>query len=469
MNNFVTLSFYLLILSGAVFFAPYAYAENCKVNSDCVGTTKLCYYGECLWPKGACDKAQELNTLKGWETYLELYKARACDDAEKQVKMIKGDKKECGKARKTGSEKNWTTYLEKYPKGKCSKEAKKELKKIRDLKVCQKVRDIGDVESWQKYLAKYPEGECAKEAEERIQAGICSPGQVNVKGHCCREDQDWSVSGNQCIDIGPRKVTKTITIGGASWSLIETGSFKMGSPDDEVGHEPDESPVHDVTIRQSFLLKTTEVTQGEWRSLMGKDKNPSRFSNCGDDCPVEMVNWWETLAYSNALSYSQGFEECYKLSGCNDKKAGDDLECESVKFVGLGCKGYRLPTEAEWEYAARSGSRGMYYGDNLADIAWFYENSGHQTHSVGQKSPNEWGLYDMLGNVYEWTWDWYSKEHYASNHKTNILGAETGRDRVFRGGSWHSTTSNCRLAIRYYGSPDSSFGYVGFRLARSLD
>ena len=276
----------------------------------------------------------------------------------------------------------------------------------------------------------------------------------------CEKGQDRAVRSNRCIDAVP------VPAPAKGWALIEFGSFKMGSPDDEDNHQSDEGPVHKVRISRSFLLKTTEVTQGEWRSLMGN--NPSDFSDCGDDCPVEKVNWWESLAYCNALSRSKELEECYDLSGCSNKKPGEDMECESVKFIGLGCKGYRLPTEAEWEYAARAESTGKYYADNMDDIAWHYGNSDDKTHPVGQKSPNKWGLYDVTGNVYEWTWDWHDSDYYSSSPKVDPLGAKTGRFRVLRGGSCNYRAEYCRLAGRGRGAPGIRRD-VGLRPARSLD
>ena len=420
MNKFVALSFVILVMCSFVYLTSSSYADNCEETSDCEGS-KSCYYGDCLWPNGACEKAHQRNTLKGWTTYLEIYKDRACKETEEQI--------ECAKARANGSDKSWNGYLKKYPKGSCSKEANRELKNIRievDRKACQKAHATRTVSGWQKYLQKYPKGECIEKAKEFITNN-------NPKG----------------------------------WSLIESGSFQMGSPSNEAERKMDEGPVHSVTISRSFLLKKTEVTQGEWRSLMGKDQNPSHFSKCGDECPVENVNWWESLAYCNALSRTEGFEECYILSGCNDKKAGEGMECHSAKFKGTGCKGYRLPTEAEWEYAARAGSSGMYYMENLDHIAWYDGNSGYEPHPVGQKIPNGWGLYDMLGNVHEWTWDWY--DNYADNPDTDPLGATTGRFRVNRGGSWHSRACLCRSAFRSYDEPDSRYLFVGFRVARSLD
>ncbi|PJB46490.1 MAG: hypothetical protein CO108_05810, partial [Deltaproteobacteria bacterium CG_4_9_14_3_um_filter_63_12] len=166
---------------------------------------------------------------------------------------------------------------------------------------------------------------------------------------------------------------------------IEPGTFIMGSPSGEHGRWKDERQ-HEVTLTRGFFMKATEVTQGEYKALMGN--NPSRFKSCGENCPVEQVNWREAVDYCQALSRSEGLEECY----------GDGRRLKS-----LDCAGYRLPTESEWEYAARAGTTGARYGD-LSEIGWC---NGSRTHAVGQKKANAWGLYDMIGNVDEWTGDWY--------------------------------------------------------------
>ena len=230
-------------------------------------------------------------------------------------------------------------------------------------------------------------------------------------------------------------------------------------------------PQHQVTITRDFYLQTHEVTQGEWRALMGN--NPSHFSSCGNDCPVERVNWWEAVAYANALSRSDGLRECYTLSGCHSADAGEGMFCSSVSFVGLGCRGYRLPTEAEWEYAARAGTTTVRHcGSNQScvdEIAWYNENADGRTHTVGGKDPNDWGLYDMLGNVWEWVWDRYDEdlEYYDSSPSRDPTGHRSGQDRVLRGGSWGNGAGRVRSALRTRDAPGERSRIIGFRLARS--
>jgi len=291
-----------------------------------------------------------------------------------------------------------------------------------------------------------------------------------------------------------RKFAHTVAAAVGGYVRIEPGCFQMGSPANEPGRDDDEKR-HRVCISRSYYLKSTEVTQGEWQDLMGN--NPSHFKHCGSDCPVETVNWYEALAYCNALSRSEGLSECYTLSGCGGKKPGNDMECEKVRFSGLSCSGYRLPTEAEWEYAARAGTGTAIYtgsmeikGANnapaLDPIAWYGGNSGVDykggigcsdwpekqrsssrcgTHRVSGKRANVWGLHDMLGNVWEWCWDWYGD---YGGTATDPMGSDAGSYRVLRGGSWSNLAGNVRAALRFRRSPGFRNDYLGFRPARSI-
>jgi formylglycine-generating enzyme required for sulfatase activity len=236
----------------------------------------------------------------------------------------------------------------------------------------------------------------------------------------------------------------------------------MGSPPAEVGHEANETQ-HMVTITRGYCMKATEVTQGEWQSAM--NNNPSRFKGCGANCPVEMVSWNDAVAYANALSRREGLAECY--SGY-----------VGASFLGLTCTGYRLPTEAEWEYAARAGTTGTAHGQ-LDSVAWYADNSGNQAHWVGQKLPNAWGLYDMLGNVWEWTGDWY--DEYLGSVKdpmgdwidvypgvgSDPTGDARGTLRVYRGGSWYGVDRGARAANRVGAVPATRSSSLGFRLVRT--
>ncbi len=232
---------------------------------------------------------------------------------------------------------------------------------------------------------------------------------------------------------------------------ISPGTFQMGSESSESGRDDDEGPVHTVRITRAFLLQATEVTQSQYQSVMGS--KPSRFSSCGGTCPVEQVSWFDAVKYCNALSKREGLPACYAIRG------------KTVSFKGLSCGGYRLPTEAEWEYAARAGTTGARHGP-LDSVAWHGGNSGRKTHPVGRKRANAWGLYDMLGNVWEWTGDW--KGSYASGRQTDPTGPSRGSYRVNRGGCWYYSGRYVRSANRGDYSPGLRDRYLGFRPARSI-
>jgi formylglycine-generating enzyme required for sulfatase activity len=230
----------------------------------------------------------------------------------------------------------------------------------------------------------------------------------------------------------------------AGYVRIEPGTFTMGSPTSELGREGDETQ-HSVTITRAYCMKATEVTQGEWQSVTGR--NPSKFTDCGLNCPVEQVSWDDAVEYANALSWREGLPECYSGS----------------TFTGLTCSGYRLPTESEWEYAARSGTTGATYR-NLGSSAWYHQNARGTTHEVRQKQPNSWGLHEMLGNVWEWTNDWYGS---YPGTVTDPTGATTGSNRVARGGSWSALSRNARAADRFADTPGNRNIRLGFRLVRN--
>ncbi len=210
--------------------------------------------------------------------------------------------------------------------------------------------------------------------------------------------------------------------------FIQGSIFRMGSNDG--GN--DEKPVHPVTINDFYIGKY-EVTQRQWRYVMGK--NPSFFKDC-DDCPVEQVSWNDVQEFIRKLNRKSG-------------------------------KNYRLPTEAEWEYAAKGGnkSRGFTYSgsNSIDDVAWYTNNSSAKTHPIGQKQSNELGLYDMSGNVLEWCNDWYGR--YLSKSQVNPKGASAGDYRVYRGGGWGYIPRSCRTSSRDRSSPGSHSFNLGFRLA----
>ena len=229
--------------------------------------------------------------------------------------------------------------------------------------------------------------------------------------------------------------TLTLKLGkGVTMKLVRipAGKFVMGSPATEKDRKKDEGPQRQVTISEPFYMGITEVTQAQYAAVTGK--NPSKFT--GAQNPVEQVSWDEAVAF------------CSKLS----QKAG--------RQVGL-------PTEAEWEYACRVGSKTRFsFGDSdtkLGHYAWYNGNSGKRTHPVGAKKPNAWGLHDMHGNVWEWCADWYA-DSYANVDARDPKGPVTGSARVLRGGSWYSDPQRCRAANRNWLTPDRRFNNLGFRV-----
>ena len=226
-----------------------------------------------------------------------------------------------------------------------------------------------------------------------------------------------------------------ITVNGVTFNMIKVdgGTFTMGATSEMTNRDNDEKPTHQVTL-SSYYIGETEVTQALWTAVMGD--NPSRFK--GDNLPVERVSW----------------EDCQTFIG---------------KLNGLAGKRFRLPTEAEWEYAARGGNRSNHTqfsgGSMIEDVAWYDGNSGSKTHSVKTKKPNELGLYDMSGNVWEWCQDWYGL--YSSSAQTNPTGPNSGARRVSRGGGWFNYARNCRSSYRDNHAPDYGDDYLGLRLVLS--
>lgn len=237
--------------------------------------------------------------------------------------------------------------------------------------------------------------------------------------------------------VTPPAEAGTYTVNGVSFKMIavEGGTFTMGSPYSDSDASDNEKPAHQVTL-SSFTIGETEVTQELWQAVMGS--NPSYFM--GDlQRPVECVSWNDCQTFITKLN---------ELTGAT----------------------FRLPTEAEWEYAARGGNASegyKYSGSNtIGDVAWYTNNSSNATHPVKTKQPNELGIYDMSGNVYEWCADWYDSSYYASSPENNPTGPSSGSYRVLRGGGWGDRARYCRVAIRNFHNPDIRNVIYGLRLAQ---
>ncbi len=261
----------------------------------------------------------------------------------------------------------------------------------------------------QNYFSRYPGGQYASAANARLK---------QIKAEEAKGPQVGQVF-KDCVDC-PEMV------------VIPAGTFTMGS-----SKVPNEQPAHSVTLARPFAIGKFEVTQGQWKALMGS--NPSQFAQCGDDCPVEQISWNDAQAFIQKLNAKTG-------------------------------KNYRLSSEAEWEYACRAGGSHEYCGSNSVDsVGWHENNSGAKTHPVGGKQANAWGLYDMSGNVWEWVQDWYHDNYNGAptdGSPWESGGART--DRVLRGGSSYFIPAYLRSANRYRYTPDLRFINYGLRLARTL-
>ena len=264
------------------------------------------------------------------------------------------------------------------------------------------------------------------------------------------------------------------------WVEIEAGAFRMGAPQSENCREPGdfiESP-HQVTLTTGFEMTVSETTQGQFEDKMGYNPSTTEYLACGTDCPVDKVSWHEAAAFCNQLSKDAGKTLCYTCTG-----KGSDVRCDNaVDYVGqeiYRCPGYRLPTEAEWEYACRAGTKtALYTGDlqvcdsqdTAADqAAWYLYNSGNSVKQARKKKANAWGLYDMPGNVWEWVHDLYGKD-LGTTPVTNPIGATTSSlDRhILRGGSVEVEPKLLRCAARWNANMASQrLKLHGFRCVRS--
>jgi formylglycine-generating enzyme required for sulfatase activity len=249
----------------------------------------------------------------------------------------------------------------------------------------------------------------------------------------------------------PQEIVNSI---GMRLKLIPTGEFLMGSPNSDKDAYDDEKPQHRVRITRPFYLGIYPVTQREYMEAM--KTNPSHFKD-RERHPVENVFWLNAAAFCNALSQKEGLKPFYAIWE------------DAVEIRDWNGPGYRLPTEAEWEYACRAGSETRFgFGDDekgLGEYAWYSANSDRQTHPVGQKKPNAFGLYDVHGNVWEWCWDGYAADYYKSSPVDDPRGPVGASYRVIRGGSWGYNPRLCRSAVRLWYGPGNCNDNLGFRLA----
>ncbi len=303
-------------------------------------------------------------------------------------------------------------------------------------------------------------------------------------------------------------------VGTPGFVSIDVGTFWMGSPDGdcptgypgtcivESGRDAESEELHEVTLTYDFEMQALEVTESEFERVMSWNPVDTFDSvctyGCGDDHPVKSVSWYDMLAYANQLSLEADLTACYVFSNVqcvDDSTHGSDaMACMDPTHSGIksatvtlagdatnpqDCEGYRLPTEAEWEYAARAGTTTAFYNGgitytgnspidpNLDLIGWYGGNSSSTSHPVGSKNANDWGLHDMSGNAWEWTWDWFQGA-YETDVATDPVGPSTGSEHVLRGGNWGFYTQHCRSAFRDGYTPDSRASHFGGRIVRTL-
>jgi len=257
-----------------------------------------------------------------------------------------------------------------------------------------------------------------------------------------------------------------------TWALIPAGSFSMGSPGGELCRNSANETQHTVTLTRAFWISTTEVTQAQFTAVLGY--NPASKTSCLATCAVESVSWHQAAAYCNALSDQAKLAACYSCSG-----SGASVSCASASAYGQGkiydCPGFRLPTDAEWEYAYRAKTTTALYNGavtncktdvNGTKIAWYTDNAGGTPHGVAGLTPNAWGLHDMAGNVFEWCHDWYVT-NLGSGADTDPWGGLSGSFHVLRGGAWGYPSEALRAAYRSPNATGVKAQFTGLRCVRT--
>lgn len=297
---------------------------------------------------------------------------------------------------------------------------------------------------------------------DTIEAGSASVGEW-VCSVVADDGESTSEVGEARVDViasicGEGTVTHTSS--GIEFVTICAGTFDMGCTPGQSSCASDESPVRTTTLTRDYYLSRTEITQAQFESVLGY--NPADHTRCGGTCPAESFTWNQGAAFANAVSAAEGLDPCYSCTG-----VGTTVTC-TAPASPYECTGYRYPSEAEWEGAARCGDDTLYVGGNtLHTLGWYSWNSGGETHPVAEQLPNLCGLYDMTGNVTEYMGDWYVSNAYLGGAATDPVGAASGTDRSLRGGAYYNSPTDSRLSARSRLIPNYQSLYTGMRLARS--
>ena len=332
-----------------------------------------------------------------------------------------GEREAWNQIKDSANRADFELFVETFPNGIYAGQAKANWESV----WWNSIKSSSDKSAYTDFLKQFPGGQyagAAKFAVKRLETAATVAAPTN--------------NGIASVNKTAGAISKARLANGIemSFAYIPAGSFEMGSNNGEA----DEKPIHTVRISQGFQMQTTEVTQAQWKAVVGALPTKCDYGSLsgdfvGDEKPVICVSWDDAQEFARQMNAkNDGFK-------------------------------YRLPSEAEWEYAARAGTTGDYAG-NLDSMAWYSKNAGGATHEVGTKSPNGWGLSDMHGNVWEWVQDWHGA--YPSGTVTGPVGAASGSFRVFRGGSWGDDAEGLRSAYRSYGSPSKRFYIRGFRLLR---
>lgn len=254
--------------------------------------------------------------------------------------------------------------------------------------------------------------------------------------------------------------------------LIPPGKLTMGS-DNAFGGRHEDERLHKVTITKSYYLGKYEVTQEIWTKITGK--KPFTFPNCGPKCPVESITWCDAVIFANLFSAQQKLDPVYSLKGQKTVFTVDMFGMDQMKCSGFAARvqanhnanGYRLPTEAEWVHAAKAKGKNRYAGSDNPDlVSWYRKTSNHRPHHIGKLQPNQWGLYDMTGNVWEWCWNNHAQ--HPEEDQIDPMGPKSGHSRLLKGGAWDFNAPGGRLDNRNRRGPYYKDYATGLRLARSV-